>query len=391
MKITDLNTKKRQIDEMYSVEVSTASGFYDLVKVFSDHKKLTGNLTEDAKLITTIGRLMEEDEEFDPFGHLVAADKIDVEDDCVLTLSKGNDKMQHMSVVYLSLPAGYTCPFADICKSTAHKHGGRFKDNNLAIKDFGDIRCYAASAEVAYPNVRKARWRNYDLLRKFKGDINGMAKLIVNSLNFFEQKNPQIKLFRIHESGDFWSQEYFDAWLIAARARPDILFYAYTKALPLWQTRKDDIPTNLRLIASEGGTHDDLIDKEQFRKAIIVQDQGEAIEKRLHIDANDFLAAFGDKDFALLVHGVQSKVSGNTRQANINSKILKNAAATLKIPPGEIERLILHYTQPEGRAPIPVRIEDSVGDTQNVGDGDYDEVGARWLLPDSPDGAVHSN
>lgn len=386
MKITDLSTKKRQIDEMYSVEVSSASGYYDLVKAFSDHKKLTGNLTEDAKLITTIGRLMEEDEEFDPFGHLIAADKIDVKDDCVLTLSKGNDKMQHMSVVYLSLPAGYTCPFADVCKSTAHKHGGRFKDNNLAIKDFGDVRCYAASAEVAYPNVRKARWRNYDLLRKYKGDVNGMAKLIVNSLNFFEQKNPQIKLFRIHESGDFWSQEYFDAWLLAVQARPDILFYAYTKALPLWQARKDEIPSNLRLIASEGGTHDDLIDKEQFRKAIIVQDQGEAIEKRLHIDANDFLAAFGDQDFALLIHGVQSKGSGNTRQAKINSKILKDAAAQLKIPPGEIERLLLHYTQPKGRAPIPVTIGDSVGDTQNVGDGDYDEVGAKWDQADMPFG-----
>lgn len=389
MKITDLDTKKRQIDEVYSVEVSTASGFYDLVKVFSAHKKLTGNLTEDAKLITTIGRLMEEDEEFDPFGHLIAADKIDVEDDCVLTLSAGNDKMQHMSVVYLSLPAGYTCPFADICKSTAHKRGGRFKDNNLAIKDFGDIRCYAASAEVAYPNVRKARWRNYDLLRKFKGDINGMAKLIVNSLNFYETKHPQIKLFRIHESGDFWSQEYFDAWLLAARARPDILFYAYTKALPLWQTRKDDIPSNLRLIASEGGTHDDLIDKEQFRKAIIVQDQGEAIEKRLHIDANDFLAAFGDQDFALLIHGVQSKGSGNTVQAKKNSKVLKDAAARLKIPPGEIERMLLHYTQPKGRPPIPVRIEDSVGDTQNVGDGNYDEIGAKWDQPAMPFG-MHS-
>jgi len=386
MKITDLNTKKRQIDEMYSVEVSSASGFYDLVKAFEAHGKLTGNLAEDSKLINTIGRLMEEEEEFDPFGHLIAADKIDVEDDCVLTINKGNDKMQHMNVVYLSLPAGYTCPFADICKSTAHKRGGRFKDNNLAIKDFGDVRCYAASAEVAYPNVRKARWRNYDLLRTFKGDVNGMAKLIVNSLAFFEKKNPQIKLFRIHESGDFWSQEYFDAWIKAAQARPDILFYAYTKALPLWAARKGEIPSNLRLIASEGGTHDDLIDKEQFRKAIIVQDQGEAIEKRLHIDANDFLAAFGDNDFALLLHGVQSKGSGNTAQSKRNSAILKKAASNLKIPPGEIERLLLHYTRPGGRAPIPVQIGDSVGDTQNVGDGNYDEIGAKWDQPDMPFG-----
>ncbi len=386
MKITDLNTKNRKIDEVYSVEVSTASGYYDLVKVFSSHGKLTGNLNEDAKAINHLGQLMEEDDDFDPFGHLVATDKIDVENDCVLTFSKGNDKMQHMNVVYLSLPAGYSCPFAKICKSTAHKKGGRFKDNNLAIKDFGDIRCYAASAEVAYPNVRKVRWRNYDLLRKFKKDVNAMAGLLVRSLSYFEESNPSIKLFRIHESGDFWSQEYFDAWIKAARARPDILFYAYTKALPYWKKRKNDIPSNLRLIASEGGTRDDLIDKEQFRKAIIVKDQGEAIEKRLHIDANDFLAAFGDTDFALLMHGVQSKASGQTVKSQKNSKILKDAAARLKIPPGEIERMLLHYTQPGGRLPIPVRIEDSVGDTQNVGDGFEGEVGAKWDLPDMPFG-----
>ena len=78
------------------------------------------------------------------------------------------------------------------------------------------------------------------------------------------------------------------------------------------------------MIASKGGTKDEIIDKEGFRKAVVVADQGEAIKQNLHIDVGDFLAAFGDKDFALLLHGVQSKASGQSAQSMANSALLKS-------------------------------------------------------------------
>lgn len=334
MRISQL--RRRPITEEY---VSNLGNGW--AQLFARYNKLSGFFNEDQQFLQTFSKLAEDDE-FDPFGHLTTSKKIVPEKDCVLSFSRGNEKLKQLDVVYLSLPAGYACPFADICKSMAHRHGKKFKTGKT-IQDLGTIRCYAASAEMRWPAVRKQRWRNFDLLRLFKGDIYGMADLILKSLEYYESQNPAIKLFRIHESGDFFSQEYFDAWIKVTEARPGILFYAYTKSLPFWAARKDKIPKNLRLTASEGGKMDELIGKEQFRRAIIVKDKGEAIARNLNIDSNDFLAAFGDQDFALLLHGPQAKEMGTHSQAQKNSVLLK-AAKKLKVQPAEIERLFKFYT-----------------------------------------------
>ena len=110
---------------------------------------------------------------------------------------------------------------------------------------------------------------------------------------------------RIHVAGDFFSQVYFDAWRIVAKMNPDRLFYAYTKSLPYWLARRDDIPTNLVLTASYGGRKDNLIKSEKLRSAKVVFHPSETI---LEIDHNDSCAAdpsTRNQDFALLIHGIQ--------------------------------------------------------------------------------------
>ena len=61
-----------------------------------------------------------------------------------------------------------------------------------------------------------------------------MAAVILGSLS------PCAGVVRVHDSGDFFSQEYFDAWLEVARGRPRTRFYAYTKSLPFWVARLGD-------------------------------------------------------------------------------------------------------------------------------------------------------
>ena len=153
--------------------------------------------------------------------------------------SPPNSKLGQIGAPSLSLPAGYTCPFAKICKSYAHRHGEKVFGGK-AIKDTGDIRCYAASAEVAYPAVRKMRWRNFDLINEVlkTSGVQGLTQLLLDSLKFYEQKHGQLKVFRVHESGDFFNEAYFEAWLRVANARPSVLFYAYTKSLPFWAAKK---------------------------------------------------------------------------------------------------------------------------------------------------------
>lgn len=317
----------------------------ELVSVFREYNKLTTDIMEDSLYITELYNLLNEDVNFDVYSHLEKTGKIDVEDDCVLSISEPNSKLGQINAASLALPAGYTCPFANKCKSMAHKKGGKFPDGS-SIKDLGDIRCFAATGEMVSPNARRNRWRNFDLLKDTykKEGISGMVDLILRSLENYEYNKGKLKLFRIHDSGDFYSQEYLDAWIGAAKARPDVLFYAYTKSLSFWKERKGEIPKNLRLIASEGGKQDKLISKEGFRKAVIVKDEGEAIERNLNIDVNDFLAAFGDKDFALLLHGTQSAESGNTKLARANSQKIKQVAKTLSVPESKINALLKYYT-----------------------------------------------
>lgn len=83
--------------------------------------------------------------------------------------------------------------------------------------------CYAIKEQVRFPAVMEARDRRYQAstLPTFGTDItNEIQKL----------KNPP-KYFRIHASGDFYSQEYVDHWSAIARANPHIVFYAYTKRM----------------------------------------------------------------------------------------------------------------------------------------------------------------
>ena len=124
-------------------------------------------------------------------------------------------------------------------------------------------------------------------------------QLILDSLS------PLAGVVRIHVSGDFFSQSYFDAWLEVARQRPNTRFYAYTKALPYWIKRLDVMPMNLVLTASVGGTHDALIQEHGLRSARVVLSEQEAKDLGLECDHDDSHAMQQGPDFALLIHGMQ--------------------------------------------------------------------------------------
>jgi hypothetical protein len=160
------------------------------------------------------------------------------------------------------------------------------------------FRCFSASQEAQYPSVRESRWRNWELLRS-RGTAEGMAGLILDSLP------KKAKVVRVHVSGDFFQAEYFAAWCLVARARPDVVFYAYTKSLSFWVVRLGNIPDNLVLTASYGGRHDELIALHNLRYAKVVYSQAEADELGLEVDHDDSHAMRPGDSFALLLHGVQ--------------------------------------------------------------------------------------
>ena len=209
----------------------------------------------------------------------------------LLKFNRGNAKLGR-DIWTFSLPAGYSCPGALECLSKANRETGKIKDG-----EHTKFRCFAASDEAQYENTRKQRWHNFELL---KGkSTTEMARLIEASLP------KKAEIIRVHVSGDFFNQSYFDAWMEVARRQPTRTFYAYTKSLPFWLARTGDIPQNFALNASRGGVNDALIEKHNLKYAEVVFSIKEAVTKKLEIDHDDSHAYKSGKSFALLIHGTQ--------------------------------------------------------------------------------------
>lgn len=205
-----------------------------------------------------------------------------------LTFGIGNKKLTNAESTF-SLPSGYTCPGAKDCLTKA-KPDGRIQDGRES-----KYRCFSASQETYHPPVRKSRWNNFVTLKK--KSMAEMALMIHKSL-------PQTVLHRIHVSGDFFSQDYFDAWLKVAKRNPRMSFYTYTKSLPFLVKRLNKLPPNITFVASRGGKFDYLIDKYNLRECVIVESKYQARKLKLKIDKDDSLAQNPNiRKFALLLHG----------------------------------------------------------------------------------------
>lgn len=221
-------------------------------------------------------------------------------------VSGGNAKLARW-ITTVSLPTGYTCPGAHLCKA----HFNTTK-NQVIDSPNQDYRCYAVQAEAMYKNVRDLRHHNLKLLLAAQREdpVNGMFKLILASIE------PRTAYIRLHQAGDFFVQAYWDAWLRVMDARPDIKFYAYTKSMLIahdWiVVRGLPLPDNFQLTLSDGSTRDDLMSVIQAYDARIgvaymVDHPDKAAAMGLPIDHTDEHAMAGGHDFSLLLHGSQPK------------------------------------------------------------------------------------
>jgi Gene product 88 len=226
----------------------------------------------------------------------------------LLKFARGNAKLDALESVIggqvwtFSELSGHTCPFALDCFSKAVEVDGK---RTIVDGPKTQFRCFSASQEALFPAVYNARKYNTDLVTACKTAAD-YAHLIYNSLP------KKAKCIRIHVGGDFRLQRHLEAWNGVAQLRPDLIFYAYTKALPHWVAIKDKIVNNFILTASRGGKRDDLIDSESLREARVVFSEQEAIDLGLEIDHDDShaaLPALRNQSFALLIHGTQPKGS----------------------------------------------------------------------------------
>jgi hypothetical protein len=187
-------------------------------------------------------------------------------------------------VYEFNLPAGHTCPQAQECLMKADRVTGKMTNGPKQ-----EFRCYAAAAE-RFPAVRDARWKNLELVKASKDVISLIMPHIPKKAN----------RIRIHGSGDFFKQSYFDAWLEIARLNPDKLFWAFTKSVQFWVKRINDIPPNLILQASRGGKKDHLIEEHGLKSATVFRTLAAAKASGMPIDTDDHYACTNQGSFALV-------------------------------------------------------------------------------------------
>ena len=82
--------------------------------------------------------------------------------------------------------------------------------------------CYALKIEKIRAVVRNYRKRNLVLAKSELFQYLMIAQIVE------KMKKRKIKYFRVHEGGDFFSQEYIDVWEGLACTFREITFYAYT-------------------------------------------------------------------------------------------------------------------------------------------------------------------
>lgn len=124
---------------------------------------------------------------------MIATDKVSTMKLC----QEGNSKLKEAKMMMFNLPAGKeTC--GRICPG-----------------------CYAIKEQKRWPSVVVGR----DNRLKASKDKSFVTRISAE----LSKRKQRPKFFRVHASGDFYSQDYIESWKTIAENNPDITFYAYTK------------------------------------------------------------------------------------------------------------------------------------------------------------------
>ncbi len=163
-----------------------------------------------------------------------------------------------------------TCPSAGICAKV----------------------CYARSGAYRFSNVLRRHEANLVFVRD---DLPGWEQAMIDELG---ARRFEGKWVRVHDAGDFFSDDYTEACLRIMRARPAVTFYAYTKEVQrfrrLVEPDAPDAPTNFRWCYSFGGKHDALLDPDVDRVADVFPTEASISAAGWHSQhADDRLAVMG--------------------------------------------------------------------------------------------------
>lgn len=171
-----------------------------------------------------------------------------------------------------------TCPSAGVCRHV----------------------CYARHGTYLWPVVKDRHEAN---LRIVLDDLTGWEAAMIAELGCVRVAGGWV---RIHDSGDFFSDEYLLAWLRIMDARPEVNFYSYTKEVDRFRRLVEPAPpSNLRWVYSYGGTQDAALDPEVDRVADVFPTEAAIAEAGWSPQhAPDVLAVQGPRLVGVPAHNI---------------------------------------------------------------------------------------
>lgn len=192
-------------------------------------------------------------------------------------LLTSNSELREDGIVNWTLPAFVVqledgrninvCPQAGACASICYARNGTYMFKNVLAKHKQNLAFVLDDLEG---------WKKAMLLElthkrmRPTGEVKYVPNVDPDSLDPYIQNwiLSGGKAVRIHDSGDFFSDEYTLAWLEIAALVPDVLFYAYTKEVTRFRKLVEGkAPENFRWLYSMGGKEDRLIRIEEERHA----------------------------------------------------------------------------------------------------------------------------
>ena len=194
---------------------------------------------------------------------------------CIISLY--NSKLNKDGIISINLPPLLTCPYAGECKKY----------------------CYAQVGQQSMGYAKQKRLNNFNLW----GD---------NPTKFEELLKQEIHqagrlINRWMDSGDIPSIDFLRLMIRIANHFPDRIFYAYSKSIPIiLEYGWENLPTNLKIIQSYGGTADHLIDESKpFAK--IFKTEEDIPSDFTNASHSDYLAATSATKLGIAVHGIRKK------------------------------------------------------------------------------------
>ena len=153
----------------------------------------------------------------------------------VLRFQNGNKKLKDgngIAFIIFSLPAVLTCPNATVhCMKACY---ARRDERNMSAR-IGRIINLLISKRDDFESILYDAIHNAIYTRK--GELRNRFK------------NNEI-VFRVHESGDFYSERYMRIWFKVAAKFPNVTFFAYTKSFAMYERCMSEKPENFEVRAS---------------------------------------------------------------------------------------------------------------------------------------------